>query len=102
MAARENIFLSDEDVPAEWQTSSFLGAVLHVMPSLVYVFNQKTMSNEYANRSIGMALGYSQKEVAAMGSELMPTICHPDDLPKVLDYLQSIRELDDFEVAQLE
>ena len=102
MAAQENIFLSDENVPPEWQTSAFLGAVLHVMPSLVYVFNQKTMSNEYANRSIGMALGYSQKEVAAMGSELMPTICHPDDLPKVLDHLQSIRELDDYEVAELE
>ncbi len=102
MTIRENIFLADDEIPGEWQAESFLGAVLRVMPGLVYVFNQETMSNEYANRSIGVSLGYSQKEVAQMGADLMPTICHPDDLPKVLEYFQTIRELDDNDVAQLE
>lgn len=102
MDASEDIFQPTEDIPGKWQTDSFLGAVLRVMPGLVYVFNQETMSNEYANRSLGMSLGYSQQDVADMGANLMPTICHPDDLAKVMAHLQKIRDLDDTDFAELE
>ncbi len=75
---------------------------MQVVPSIIYVFNQNTQSNEYTNRSVGDAMGYTQQEVLDMGAALIPTICHPDDLPRVGEHFERIRGLDDDDVISLE
>ena len=86
----------------EWTSPSFLDGVLNVVPGLVYVFNQTTMSNEYANRNVGEAMGYSVEEVQAMGADLMPSLCHPDDLGAVMAHFQRLSSLKDGEIADVE
>ncbi|MEM9458432.1 MAG: PAS domain-containing sensor histidine kinase [Myxococcota bacterium] len=85
-----------------WDARPFLEKVAEIVPSIIYVYNQQTQSNEYSNRGIGESLGYSPAEVQAMGAELMARLSHPEDLPKILAYLGEIRAMKDGEVAMLE
>ncbi len=80
----------------------FQSKITEIVPSIIYVFNQKTMSNEYANRELGSVMGFSDKEIQAMGSELMPTLCHPDDFPNMLEYFGKVQQMKDEEIMQLE
>ena len=84
------------------QAAPFLEKMLRVLPGIVYVFNQTTQSNEYANRSLGDVLGYGPAEVQEMGSALFPTLCHPDDLPKIGAHFQAIQSMGDDEVLSVE
>lgn len=85
-----------------WDAAPFLQKVTDVAPSIIYVFNQKTQSNEYSNRSLGAALGYSADEILEMGANMMPLLCHPADLPRVGAHFETIKTLNDGEVAQIE
>ncbi len=91
-----------QDALPDWKSHSFLDGVLNVAPGLIYVFNQHTMSNEYANRDIGVAMGYSVDEVQAMGADMMPSLCHPDDLAAVMAHFQRIGALKDGQSAEVE
>lgn len=83
-------------------SDGFMDRALRLLPSIVYIFNQETQSNEYANRSIGEVMGYSAAEIQAFGSNLMALLCHPDDLPDVLHHFKHISRLADGEVASIE
>ncbi|MEP5727801.1 MAG: ATP-binding protein [Sulfitobacter sp.] len=85
-----------------WDAEPFLKKVTDIVPSIIYIFNHSTQSNEYSNRSLGQALGYSSKEILDVGAMLMPKLCHPEDLNRVIDYLAEILALNDGEVIQLE
>ncbi|MEO0371776.1 MAG: ATP-binding protein [Pseudomonadota bacterium] len=79
----------------EWDTAPVLKQVLGVAPGVIYVFNQETQSNDYANRSLVEVLGYTMEDVHAMGKSVMETIAHPDDLPEIDRHFAAIRELSD-------
>ena len=100
---RELEQLAGQNVKADiWEQRAFLAKVTGTAPNLIYVFNHKSQSNEYANRSVGESLGYSIREIQAMGEALLPTIIHPDDLAKIPAHFDVLRNLPDGEVAQLE
>ena len=65
------------------------------MPGLVYVFDLIEQRNLYANRSLSALLGYSQEEMQAMGSNLLATIVHPEDLPLALAHHAQVAEVAD-------
>lgn len=85
-----------------WDAQPFLEKVTGLVPSIIYVFNQQTQSNEYSNRSLGEALGYTNEEVMGMGAALIPTLCHPDDLESVGAHFVAVNRLQDEEVSQIE
>lgn len=85
-----------------WDRGCFMDRALRLLPSIVYIFNQDTQSNEYSNRSIGDVMGYSSEEVLAFGPNLMGMLCHPDDLPRVAAHFERIARLDDGETASIE
>ena len=87
---------------SHWDAAPFLKKVTDIVPSIIYIFNQTTQSNEYSNRSLGESLGYSAEEVREMGAMLMPTLCHPDDLERVGKHFAALREARDGEVLQVE
>ncbi|MEM9425874.1 MAG: ATP-binding protein [Pseudomonadota bacterium] len=66
------------------------------------MYNQETQSNEYTNCSVGAVLGYDANGVKAFGSSLMASLCHPADLPSVLQHFQKISCLGDGDVASVE
>ncbi|MEM6304250.1 MAG: ATP-binding protein [Pseudomonadota bacterium] len=84
------------------QSLLFAQKVLRLVPGMIYVFNQHTQSNEYANRSMTDILGYQSDETRAMGDRLIPGLCHPDDLPGVLGHFEAIKALEDDEVISVE
>lgn len=87
---------------SKWDALPFLRKVTDIVPNVIYIFNQKTQSNEYSNRSIGETLGYSDEEILQMGASMMPTLCHPGDMTKVAAHFADIKRLKDGEVAQIE
>ncbi len=87
---------------SSWDAAPFLQKVTDIVPSIIYVFNQSTQSNEYSNRSLGSSLGYSASEIQEMGAGLMPRLCHPDDWSKVAAQFESLKSLADGEVLRVE
>jgi PAS domain S-box-containing protein len=84
------------------ETERFLTKVTDIAPSIIYVFNHVTMSNEYANKEIGSVLGYSEKEIQAMGDQLIPSLCHPEDLELLYSHFSNILTLKDQETIKAE
>lgn len=85
-----------------WDAAPFLKKVTDIVPSIIYIFNQATQSNEYSNHSLADSLGYSPQEAAKMGAAFLPTICHPEDLPLLGPHFEAIQNLRDGDVIQLE
>lgn len=85
-----------------WDARPFLEKVAAIVPSIIYVYNQQTQSNEYINRSLGEPLGYEAAEVQAMGSEVMARLCHPEDLPRIFTYFDRLRDMKDGEISMIE
>lgn len=85
-----------------WEAADFLKQVTDIVPSIIYVFNQQTQSNEYTNRSLAETMGYNAKEIREMGADLLPRITHPDDLMRIVDHFHHVRGLEDGQVAQCE
>lgn len=75
--------------------------IIEHAPNLVYVFDHRSGSNVYANRSIGDMLGYSKAEVQRLGSNLITSLIHPADLPRVLAHFDIIRNLGGEEIAPI-
>jgi PAS domain S-box-containing protein len=56
-----------------------LDNILQSSPSVIYIYDLIEQRNIYANRDLFTVLGYTDKEVQAMGSSIFPTLMHPDD-----------------------
>ncbi len=85
-----------------WKAAAFLKKVTDIVPSVIYVFNQQTQSNEYSNKSLSTSMGYSAQEAQQMGENLVPLLAHPDDLPRIIAHFTALQSLPDGEIAQLE
>lgn len=71
-------------------------------PSILYIYDLVEQRNIYVNRQIGESLGYSPKEIQAMGSALMPTLLYPDDVAVVTQNHRSYSTAADGEVMAVE
>lgn len=72
----------------------FLRRMASLVPGIIYVFNHKTQSNEYSNRSMAQLLGYTSEEVIAMGDTIIEKCVHVDDLPGLVRYFQSLEHVE--------
>ncbi|MEP1696498.1 MAG: PAS domain-containing protein, partial [Paracoccaceae bacterium] len=79
-----------------------VGKIVEYAPNLIYVNDQVQHKNAYINRCIGEKLGYSPDVIQRMGADLMPSLIHPDDLPRVFEHFSNIRSLSDGDSAALE
>lgn len=76
--------------------------ILALVPSIIYVFDQKSQSNIYVNRPLVDLLGFTNAEAQEMGDAFFPNLCHPDDLPKVGAHMGAIQKLAEDEVISVE
>ncbi|WP_300056257.1 PAS domain-containing sensor histidine kinase [uncultured Roseobacter sp.] len=83
----------DPSLQVDETSAAFLSRVVGLVPGIIYVFNHKTKSNEYSNRSMAELLGYTSDEVIAMGDTLVERVVHEDDLPGLVAYFDSMAEL---------
>jgi rsbT co-antagonist protein RsbR len=79
-----------DDITEKRAALDWAQRALNLTPVLVYVFDLTTQQNVYSNGLIGEMLGYSPDDIQAMGSALIPTIMHPDDLARFPGMLKQI------------
>ncbi|MEG4234691.1 PAS domain S-box protein [Microcoleus sp. Pol11C3] len=84
------------------ESQRFVERIANTSPNLLYVYDETEQRNVYSNREITDILGYTVEEVQQMGSSLLPTIIHPDDLAKFPDYLQQLENAPDGEAVEYE
>ena len=84
------------------ESQRFVERIANTSPNLLYVYDESEQRNVYSNREITDTLGYTRAEVENMGSNLLPTIIHPDDLAKFPEYFQHLENAPDGEVLEYE
>ena len=72
--------------------------IAETTPGLVYVYDLVENRNLYVNTGISRMLGYSPEQIAALGSSLIASLIHPDDVPGVLEGNQRFHLLGDTDV----
>ncbi len=80
----------------------FVERIANTSPNILYVYDEIEQRNVYANREMTDLLGYTLAEVQEMGSNLLPTIIHPEDLAKFPRYIQQIENAPGGEVVEYE
>ncbi|MEG4840424.1 GAF domain-containing protein [Microcoleus sp. B9-D4] len=94
---------AQEQAEAALQESQrFVERIANTSPNLLFVYDESEQRNVYSNREITDTLGYTSAEVENMGSNLLPTIIHPDDLAKFPGYFQQLENAPDGEVIEYE
>ena len=105
----ELIYGVGRDITAQKQAEAALQASQHFVeriantsPNLLFVYDDIEQRNVYSNRDVTDLLGYTVEEVQKMGSNLLPTLLHHEDLAKVPEYLQQLENAPDGEVVEYE
>ncbi|MBD1884025.1 GAF domain-containing protein [Microcoleus vaginatus] len=105
----ELIYGVGRDITAQKQAEAalqdsqrFVERIANTSPNLLFVYDESEQRNVYSNREITATLGYTSAEVENMGSNLLPTIIHPDDLAKFPGYFQQLENAPDGEVIEYE
>ncbi len=60
----------------------FTDHVIAAAPSLTYIYDIATRANVFISPQSRDILGYSMEEVAAMGSDVLSRLIHPEDVPR--------------------
>lgn len=76
--------------------------MLDLCPNVIYVYDVVEQRNVYANREIGVVLGYTAKEIQAMGKAMFVTLMHPDDLARLPQHHARLAAAADEEVYEIE
>lgn len=80
----------------------FYDTLTNTLPGLIYVYNIERHFVEYtSNRSTGL-VGYTSKELKKMGSKILATITHPEDLQKIKRHFESFKHQTTNETKSLE
>ncbi|GAB4435366.1 MAG: hypothetical protein OHK0015_26130 [Chloroflexi bacterium OHK40] len=97
----EDVTLRKETEAALYESQRFNERITAASPNIIYVYDLRTQRNVYANRAIASVLGYTVAETQALGEELLPTIIHPDDMPRVNAFHQELIATGEGEVCSL-
>jgi len=92
-----------KQIEAELQCSQqFIQQVAEMLPGLLYVYDCTEYRNVYVNRESAELLGYAPEQIQAMGTNMMATLVHPDDLPCVIATQESIHTTQPGEATEIE
>jgi PAS domain S-box-containing protein len=58
----------------------FIESIINLNPDTLYIYDIIEQKNIFSNKGIEKTLGYTFDEVAAMGSQLIPLLMHPEDI----------------------
>ena len=84
------------------QAHWFAQRIADASPSVLYIYDLKEQRNIYANREVAPALGYSPEQIKAMGSALLDTLMHPEDVEAVRQSLARFAHAADGDVLETE
>jgi PAS domain S-box-containing protein len=84
------------------RTRRFAERVADISPAIVYVFDYQEMRNVYVNREATTSLGYTPGQIAAMGSDVVDRLIHPDDRAGHRAQVERVKALADGETVEWE
>jgi len=84
------------------ESEKFTRTILDLVPNIVYIYDIEKHTNIFANKNILHILGYSDNEIQQMGTDIMNSLVHPDDLPNVLAHHENFRYYKNGEVHEIE
>jgi PAS domain S-box-containing protein len=84
------------------ESKRFAESIAENSTSLIYLLDLETGRNTYSNRGVGEFLGYSPAQMIEMGDNVLPTIIHPEDLPRVMQHYAQFADVRDRRVVDLE
>src|SRR5258708_2798895 len=82
--------------------SSLTTQIWEAVPDILFVFDLNHQSLHYANGRLQEILGYSVDDLKGLGSSLITTLTHPDDVGLLMDDLLRIAESRDEETIETE
>jgi len=77
------------------QSQWLIERINNTVPDEIFIFDLQKRVTVYTNRERRMWLGYSAAQVEAMGSSMMETVMHPDDLLKFEERARRFETLPD-------
>jgi PAS domain S-box-containing protein len=79
-----------EDITQKKQQEEIIKQVALSASVLIYIYDLEEERNIFMNSEVETLLGYSPAEIQAFGSQLIPQLVHPEDLPAIQTYLSGI------------
>ena len=73
-----------------------------LIPANIYIMDFKQLNAVYSNRALSALFDYTAEELRRMGTALVPTLVHPDDLPRYSLHLERLTQIEDGEVLKLD
>lgn len=84
------------------QSERFVKGIITSLPLVIYVFDLQERRNLFLSPQVEPLFGYTVEQMQTSGSNLLPTFYHPDDLPRLQAYLQTIRASADEQIFSIE
>ncbi len=79
-----------------------LESIANATPDVIYVYDLIEHRPLYNNRQVAALLGYTPKEIQAMGAQFLPTKVHPEDWERVREAFGAYATLRDDELFEIE
>lgn len=80
----------------------FLQKILDTEPGTVYIYDLDERRNVYINRHWLEAFGYTSEETQALGDQLLGTVIHAEDLPRIAAYHEEWRQAGEKDIREIE
>ncbi len=64
------------------ESQQFIERIAHTIPDILYLYDLKEQRNVFVNRQCAEVLGYTSEAIEALGTEILQTLMHPDDLAR--------------------
>ncbi len=90
MLAAQDISERKESEEALRQQQRFTEGILGAAPSLTYIYDLQEGRNTFISAQTAHVIGYTPEEIQALGSEVMPSLLHPDDAKAVAERFETI------------
>jgi PAS domain S-box-containing protein len=83
------------------ENSRFIQSMVQATPDILYVMDIESRRLIFTTQDIGLRLGYTKKQIADV-KEPFFDFMFPEDLPKMLDHIEDMKDALDDEVREIE
>ncbi len=97
-----NIHDTKEAVQETGKLNDFLSHIIDTNPGIIYVYDLVEKRNVFSSENIAKIGGYTEGEIKKFGSQLSDMLFHPDDIKRIEQHHENVKNLKDDEVLQLE
>ncbi|MBE9183900.1 PAS domain S-box protein [Microcoleus sp. LEGE 07076] len=67
-----------------------LESIIKTIPNFLYIYDTEAQQNIYANAAVTAMLGYSPQELQERGPEVVSSLIHQEDMPKLIAGMQRL------------